>query len=79
MLTRDSWVWIIGFVGALATYLATVGTPPTAWTYGEWLKLVLFIVAYIVGRLGASPLAGANTAPKDTRPALLGLVRLTEK
>ena len=62
MLTRDSVVWWIGLAVAIVGQLIVVGKPPTEWTYLEWLQIISFALAWVVGKLASSPLAGA---PKD--------------
>ena len=78
MLTRDSIVWTLGLVAAIIGYLVTSATPPTQWTYMQWLQAVAFILAWVMGRLSSSPLAGDNTPHKESYTALGGLVRLKE-
>jgi len=52
---RDSWLWFLGIVAAVLTYLAAA-PPPTTWTYPEWVQAAAFVVATIAGKLSSSPL-----------------------
>lgn len=79
MITRDSWVWLLGLLAAAVGYLITAQKPPTAWGYMEWLQAVSFVLAYIVGRFSTSPLAGDTTTPAKTTTALGGLLKLTKE
>ena len=79
MLTRDSLTWIVLLLVAAVGYLTTAAKPPTEWGYMEWLQAASFLLAWIVGKLGSSPLAGANTPKKDSYVAVGGLVRITDK
>ena len=67
MLTRDSWFWFLGFLAAAVGYLITTQTPPTLWGYLDWLNAVAFVLAYLLGRMSASPLAGAKDKLADTK------------
>ena len=78
MLTRDSLTWIVLLLVAAVGYLTTAAKPPTEWGYMEWLQAASFLLAWIVGKLGSSPLAGNNTPPKMQAPALGGLVSITK-
>lgn len=79
MLTRDSWIWIITFAALLLSHLITAGKPPTDWTYNEWLQFLSTFLAGVVGWLSSSPLAGAKTPLAETKPALGGLLKLSDK
>jgi hypothetical protein len=79
MLTRDSWVWLITFIGLLLSHLITAQAPPTQWSYMQWLQFLSTFLAGVVGWLSSSPLAGANTPPKESYNALAGLLRIKEK
>ena len=78
MLTRDSWLWLLTVLGLLLSHLIVTETPPTAWTYSEWLKFLSTFLAGVVGWLSSSPLAGAKTPPKESYPALGGLIRMKD-
>lgn len=78
MITRDSWIWIIGFLAAEAGYLITAQKPPTDWSYMEWLQALSFVLAYIIGRMSNSPLAGENDKLSSTKPAVFGLFSVKE-
>lgn len=78
MLTRDSIIWTIGLLAAIAGYLVTAQTPPTQWTYMQWLQAATFILAWVMGRLSSSPLAGDSTPHKETYTALGGILRMKE-
>jgi hypothetical protein len=62
MLTRDSAIWWLGLAAATLGYLITAEKPPTDWTYMQWLQASSFLLAWIVGKLATSPLAGAPKA-----------------
>lgn len=79
MLTRDSVVWTLGFFAASVGYLVTAETPPTAWTYPQWLQAASFVLAWVMGRLSSSPLAGDSTPRQESYPALGGLIRMKDK
>lgn len=57
-MSRDSIVWTLAILGALVTYLLSVGTPPTDWSYQQWLQFVAAVVATVSGKLATSPLRG---------------------
>jgi len=78
MLTRDSVVWTLGFLAALVGYLVTAQKPPSQWAYMEWLQAATFVIAWIMGRLSSSPLAGADTPKRESYPALGGLLRMKD-
>lgn len=78
MLTRDSWVWILAFIGLLLSHLITAQAPPTEWSYMQWLQFLSTFLAGVVGWLSSSPLAGANTPHKESYPWLGGLVRMKD-
>lgn len=60
MLHRDSYVLWVGFAAAIVAYLVTAATPPTDWTYMQWLQFASVILAWISGKLASSPLAGGT-------------------
>lgn len=78
MITRDSWVWLLGLLAATVGYLITAQKPPTDWGYMEWLQVVSFVLAYVVGRLSTSPLAGDTTTAAKSTTALGGLFKMTK-
>ena len=59
-LTRDSMVLWLGLGVAVVGYLTTAKDPPTQWDYMDWLQACSFILAWVVGKLATSPLAGAK-------------------
>jgi len=77
MITRDSWVWVLGFVAATLGYLITAQTPPTEWTYMQWLQSLTFVTAYLVGWFKSSPLAGAKDKLAETK-TVLGVFSIKE-
>ena len=79
MLNRDSLTWLLLLAVAVVGYLITAAKPPTEWGYMEWLQAASFILAWIVGKLGSSPLAGEKTPTADTKLALGGILKLTDK
>ena len=78
MLTRDSITWLLLLAVAVVGYLITAAKPPTEWGYMEWLQAASFVLAWITGKLGSSPLAGENTPHKESYAALGGLVRMKD-
>lgn len=77
-ITRDSavlWLGIIG--GILTTMAAQADLFPPAWK--PWITMISAIIAALSGKLASSPLAGETTPAKESRPALLGLVKLSDK
>ncbi len=54
--SRDGMLLWLGALATLVTYLISKGTPPTQWTYMEWLQMASFVAAWIIGKLQASPL-----------------------
>jgi hypothetical protein len=79
MLTRDSWVWVVTFIGLLLSHLITAQAPPTDWSYMQWLQFLSTFLAGVVGWLSSSPLAGAATPKRESYSALGGLVRVKDK
>lgn len=59
MLNRDSLLWYLALAAAVVGYLVSAQKPPTAWSYGEWLQFATFALAWLIGKLQTSPLAGA--------------------
>lgn len=62
MWNRDSWIWLIGMLGAIVVGLATIGDPgqygiPETWV--PYLRLGALVVGIISGKLATSPLPGA--------------------
>lgn len=55
MFTRDSVVWWLAILGAIATYLGST-TTPTDWDYRQWIQAGAFLVATLSGKLATSPL-----------------------
>ena len=78
MLNRDSLMFWLLLAVAVIGYLITAAKPPTDWGYMEWLQAASFVLAWVVGKLGSSPLAGENTPPKESYSALGGLVRMSD-
>jgi hypothetical protein len=79
MLNRDSLTWLLLLAVAVVGYLITAAKPPTEWGYMEWLQASSFVLAWIVGKLGSSPLAGNDTAKSRQAPALNGLFKVTKE
>ena len=59
-LTRDSLSLWVAFGVVLVAYLITNGTPPTQWSYMEWLNAASVVLAWASGKLATSPLPGAK-------------------
>lgn len=57
-LTRESAILYVGMGVAVISYLITAAKPPTQWGYMEWLQAASFLLAWIMGKLGSSPLPG---------------------
>jgi hypothetical protein len=50
-ITRDgALLWFVA-AGALAAYLISDGTPPTEWTYQQWLQFVSAAALWGTGKL----------------------------
>jgi hypothetical protein len=79
MLTRDSWVWLLAFVGLLLSHLITAQAPPTEWSYMQWLQFLSTFLAGIVGWLSKGPLAGDKTPSQDRTTILGGLLSVYKK
>ena len=56
-VTRDSAILYVGGALALVGYLSQAKAP-TEWAYGDVLQFASFVLAYIMGKLGTSPLKG---------------------
>ena len=78
MLTRDSWLWLITFVGLLLSHLITAQAPPLQWSYMQWLQFLSTFLAGVVGWLSSSPLAGVKTPKHESREAWGGLLRMKD-
>jgi len=55
-LTRDSMVWFLVLAGSVIGYLVSAKTPPTQWSYNEWLQAVSALIAILSTKLQGSPL-----------------------
>jgi hypothetical protein len=60
VFNRDSVLWWLVIIGALATYLAAM-PPPLTWTWAQWMATLAAVVSTVAGKMGSSPLAGAPT------------------
>lgn len=58
MLNRDSLLLYVGLAVAVVGYLITAAKPPQEWAYAEWLQAASFALAWLMGKLGTSPLPG---------------------
>ena len=56
-ITRDSAILYVGAAVALVGYLSQAKIP-TEWHYGDVLQFASFALAYVMGKLGTSPLKG---------------------
>lgn len=59
-MNRDSITLWIGAAGALILYLQNAGGSPSTWSYNDWLAFAAFVLAFVSGKLGTSPLPGKN-------------------
>lgn len=68
MLTRDSQLLWLAFLGAFIMYLTSTNSPAD-WTYQQWLQMFAFVIAWISGKLGNSPLKSTKevTFEKSTK------------
>lgn len=57
-LTRDSYVLWLGLAVAVVGYLSTA-KPIMEWGYAETIQAASFVLVWISGQLGNSPLDGA--------------------
>lgn len=78
MITRDSWVLVLVIVGSIAGYFATLPNPLT-WEWAQWMNCVVFVSGLIAAKLSTSQLAGEKTPIADSRLALGGILKLTDK
>lgn len=77
MITRDSWVLLLGILAGLVLYLA--GTKPIwEWGYYEYLAFAGYLISVISAKLGTSALAGENDKLSSTKPAVFGLFSVKE-
>jgi hypothetical protein len=66
-LTRDGVViWLLA-AAALAAYLKSVGVPPTAWDYNQWLEFAAACAMWGTGKLGASLLPSTKEVARGYR------------
>lgn len=75
IFNRDSWVWLMVFIGAFAAYID--GTPPFGeWSRHEYIQLALFLAAWFSGKAATSPFSGGSSATLnvDTKRFLVGLL-----
>jgi hypothetical protein len=52
---------------ALVGYLVSVGVPPTAWDYQQWLQFAATVFAWGVGKLQSSPMPSSNEVARGFR------------
>ena len=67
MASRDSWLWTLGIVAAVLTYLGAAPAP-FDWGWAEWVQFAAFVVATVSGKLATSPLRGQPCSPSSDRP-----------
>jgi hypothetical protein len=81
VLTRDSWILTLTILGAvLGVILAQFDVLPASWQpYKGALTILSSVVGVIAGILRTSPLAGVRTPTAETKPGLMGLVKLSDK
>ena len=66
-LTRDGAVlWVVA-LGALAAYLLSVGTPPTDWSYKQWLEFAAACAMWGAGKLQVSPVPSSREVARGVR------------
>jgi hypothetical protein len=78
MITRDSWVLILLIVGSIAGYFVTLPNPLT-WNWAQWMNFVVVASGLIAAKLSTSKLAGEKTPLAESRLALGGILKLTDK
>lgn len=78
MITRDSWILVLVIVGSVAGYFATLPNP-LLWEWAQWMNFVVFVSGLIAAKLSTSQLAGDKTPIADSRLALGGILKLTDK
>ena len=78
MITRDSWILVLVIVGSVAGYFATLPNP-LLWEWAQWMNFVVFVSGLIAAKLSTSQLAGEKTPIADSRLALGGILKLTDK
>ena len=78
MLTRDSWVLLLGICAGFGVYLANT-TRFWTWDYYAWLAFAGYALSVISAWLSSSTLAASTTPPRDSKLILGGLLKLTDK
>ena len=78
MITRDSWILVLVIVGSIAGYFATLPNP-LLWEWAQWMNFVVFVSGLVAAKLSTSQLAGEKTPIADSRLALGGILKLTDK
>jgi len=69
-LTRNGRTLWVAVATTIVGYLLSVGTPPTQWSYRQWLQALAALAAWGAGKLQSSPLpsnaeAAVTAARKD--------------
>lgn len=59
-MTRDSKLFYLLLLAAIVGYLKTVPTAPNVWSYQEWLNALIFLSAWLIGKMQHSPLPGEH-------------------
>ena len=78
MITRDSWILVLLLVGSIAGYFATLPNPLT-WAWAQWMNCLVVVTGLIAAKLSTSTLAGEKTPLADSRLALGGILKVTDK
>lgn len=66
MFSRDSVVWLIAFMATILGYLSTKETDPRFWSYMDWINFLMFVLAWLSGKMATSPRPGEND-PKSLK------------
>lgn len=64
-LTRDSLVLWLAVAGTIVGYFAAADSPPTVWTWHEWMQFGVMLIAFIAGKLQTSPLPSKRDVARE--------------
>lgn len=67
MFSRDSFVWMIAFMATIVGYLSTTDQDPRFWAYRDWINFLMFVLAWLSGKMGTSPRPGKDDQDKVKR------------
>lgn len=67
-MTRDSVIWWLAILAAIAAYLGSA-PPPTDWTYPQWVQAISFVIATLSGKFATSPLPHSEEGDAKITPS----------